>query len=84
MLSDNKNYIGVCMGIACCAKGAEEVHNEISNYIDEMSVSNLFTVQSIRCPGECHNAPIVILNGKILAKQSIKSIRKVLSEIIDS
>lgn len=84
MLDNKKNFIGVCMGIACCAKGAEVVYNEIVSYISDMAPADMFTVQSIRCPGECHNAPIVILNEKILVKQSVRSIRKVLSEIIDN
>lgn len=68
-------YIGVCRGIACRAKGAEEIYNYLSDVVEDRGGS----LVPVRCIGDCVNAPIVCYNGKFLLKQSLYDVKQLLN-----
>lgn len=72
-------YVGVCMGIACRAKGAEEIYN----YLQEKAEKGIITLVPVRCIGDCVNAPIVCFNGEFLLKQSLEDVKNLISSIED-
>lgn len=65
------------MGIACRAKGAEEIYN----YLKESSEEGGFTLVPVRCIGDCVNAPIVCFNGEFLLKQNLEDVKKIVENI---
>jgi len=61
----------VCLGTACHVKGANEIMlalgNRLSGNKDQISL------RSARCLGACGIAPIVVIDGEIKGKQTVKS-----------
>lgn len=70
-------YIGVCMGIACRAKDAEEIYN----YLKERAEEGVITLVPVRCIGDCVNAPIVCFNGEFLLKQSLEDVKVLINSV---
>ncbi len=80
------NTIGVCMGIACRAKGSEDIFELIRETlgigVGETTPDGKFSIIPVRCLGDCVNAPIVIFNGDALLKQNVDNIREILTRRI--
>lgn len=67
----------VCTGTACFVKGADDIVRELS---DAHSVApgataedRSFTLKTARCLGSCGLAPVMLLDGAVLAHQSPES-----------
>lgn len=67
-----KHIISVCMGTACYLKGAPEIVTRLSEKLGvksgETTPDRQFHLQQVRCIGCCGLAPVVTVNGKVLAK----------------
>ena len=80
------NSIGVCLGIACRAKGAIEILETITNClkieIGDTTPKGNFRIIPVRCIGECGKAPIVIFNEEIIYNATTHKIKAILLEKI--
>ena len=76
--------IGVCMGTACYAKGAEDILNEIKDELDvdhgETSDDGKFTLTTKRCLGCCSEAPVVMIDDTVHGNLSREDVSDVLNQ----
>jgi bidirectional [NiFe] hydrogenase diaphorase subunit len=67
----------VCMGTACYVKGATEIvaalEKEFGIKAGETTPDKKFTLVEARCLGSCGLAPILLLNGEVLGKETPES-----------
>lgn len=70
--SPGKNVVSVCLGTACYLKGAPQLLDRAAEELalkpGETSADGEFHLQVVRCVGCCGLAPVVTLNGEVLAK----------------
>ena len=71
------NVIAVCMGTACFVLGAAELLKAIEEELDckegDMTSDGLFSIEhNTRCVGRCDIAPVVLINGRMIEKATIK------------
>lgn len=82
MTPKGKYPISVCMGTACYVRGAENILNDIKNYlgidVGQTTPDGLFTLDTLRCIGACGMAPVVIVGKDVYGKEEVKEIRKIL------
>jgi bidirectional [NiFe] hydrogenase diaphorase subunit len=62
----------VCLGTACFVKGADEIVAEIAQHYGlqpgETSDDGRLSLSSARCLGSCGLAPVLLLDGEVIAK----------------
>ncbi|OQY48675.1 MAG: hypothetical protein B6242_01840 [Anaerolineaceae bacterium 4572_78] len=67
----------VCTGTACYVKRVEEIvtklENEFGIKFGETTPDGKLNLQTVRCPGNCGNAPIVILDGEVWGRETPES-----------
>ncbi len=80
-----KYVISVCLGTACYLKGAGEILEEFGNQLGievGMTTSDkLFHLQAVRCLGCCGLAPVVMINGKIYSKVTVRGVADIIDTI---
>jgi bidirectional [NiFe] hydrogenase diaphorase subunit len=68
----------VCTGTACYVEGAkaiiETLEQELGIKIGEMTADRQFSLVDFRCPGSCGLAPILVLDGVMLGRETPESI----------
>ncbi len=76
----------VCTGTACFVKGADAIVNAVSDEFDVASGATTedrsVTLKTARCLGSCGLAPIVLLDGEVIGKQSPDAILTGLRELV--
>lgn len=64
----------VCTGTACYVEGAQEIINllekEIGIKVGETTADGRFNLIDFRCPGSCGLAPILVLDGEMLGRET--------------
>lgn len=79
-----KHIIGVCTGTACFMKGANELTEEFSRLlkikVGETTADGLFTLQTKRCVGACHLAPVVLVDDDVFGKVEKSEIKDIISK----
>ncbi|MGZ6315005.1 MAG: NADH-quinone oxidoreductase subunit NuoE family protein [Candidatus Limnocylindrales bacterium] len=67
-----KHVVSVCMGTACYLKGAPQLLDDASRRLGigpgETTSDGEYHLQVVRCVGCCGLAPVVTVNGTLLAK----------------
>ncbi len=67
----------VCMGTACYVKGAAEIvaclQQEYGIKAEETTPDGKFSLSEARCLGSCGLAPILVLDGEVLGKETAES-----------
>ncbi len=67
----------VCTGTACFVKGANEIVRSVSEQYDvaagQTSDDRRLTLRTARCIGSCGLAPVVVLDGAVLAHEDPSS-----------
>ena len=62
----------VCTGTACFVKGADDIVRAVSDAYDVLAGSTsedgTLTLKSARCLGSCGLAPVVVVDGEVLAR----------------
>ncbi len=80
-----KYLIRVCNGTACFVSGADIIFDTLSDLLDisdgQTTSDGLFTLETVACLGCCSLAPVVMINDRVYGKQSVDSIRKLISKI---
>jgi len=78
-----KNVLTVCRGTACHVRGSalilRELEKELGVKAGETTKDRSFTLQQVACFGSCALAPVVVLNGKVYGRQSLSSVKRLLS-----
>ena len=73
-----KHVVSVCMGTACYLKGAPQLLDDASARLGirpgETSPDGEYHLQVVRCVGCCGLAPVVTVNGKLLAKVTAETL----------
>jgi bidirectional [NiFe] hydrogenase diaphorase subunit len=76
----------ICMGTACFVKRAgdivESLENEYAIKAGETTPDGKLSINIARCLGNCGLAPMIILDGKVLAKQTPESMQQNCREVI--
>jgi len=76
--------IGLCMGTACYAKGAEDVLEELKNELNTeeggTSEDGVFSLSVRRCLGACAMAPVMMVDDKVYGNLTPEGVTDVLDE----
>lgn len=76
--------IGLCMGTACYAKGAEKVLNELKTELNieegGTSEDGKFSLSVRRCLGACAMAPVMMIDDKVYGNLTPDGVTNVLDE----
>jgi NADH:ubiquinone oxidoreductase subunit E len=76
--------LGLCMGTACYAKGAEDVLEELKAELNieegGTSEDGTFSLSVRRCLGACAMAPVMMVDDKVYGNLTPESITDVLDE----
>jgi NADH:ubiquinone oxidoreductase subunit E len=80
-----KYRITVCLGTACHVRGAARVVDEalarLEINLDETTMDNLFTVETVNCLGACALGPVVVVNGTYHDHMTPQKINKLLKSL---
>lgn len=67
----------VCTGTACFVKGADDIVNSVSGEhsveVGTTSEDGTLTLKTARCIGSCGLAPVLVVDGEVLAHQTPES-----------
>jgi len=81
-----KHNCTVCIGTACYVKGSTEIVENLGKKYDikggETTPDGLFSLVTARCLGSCGLAPVVVLDGKVMGRESSESMLQKVEEII--
>lgn len=68
----------VCTGTACYVEGAQEIitllEKEIGIQVGQTTADGRFNLVDFRCPGSCGQAPVLVLDGKIIGRETPESV----------
>lgn len=74
----------VCLGTACYVKGAQDVlealQDELHIKAGDTTEDRLFSIVPTRCLGDCANAPVVMVNGRLYGHVTPESVRKLVRQ----
>jgi len=77
----------ICTGTACHVKGSDKIVNSLSEEFDvtpgETTEDGQFSLTTARCVGSCGIAPVALLDGKVLGKETPGSMIKLVHDVID-
>jgi len=64
----------VCLGTACYVKGAESIIDALSKEFGiaqgQTTPDNKFSLTTARCLGSCGLAPVVVMDGQVIGKET--------------
>lgn len=79
-----RNIILVCKGISCMVMGYESVYEYISKKLNlksgETSDDGRFTLLPVSCLGDCHHAPVLMINDDHYNNLTIEKIDEILDK----
>ncbi|MBS3765590.1 NAD(P)H-dependent oxidoreductase subunit E [Candidatus Bipolaricaulota bacterium] len=79
--------LGLCMGTACYAKGAEDVLEELKSELNieegGTSEDGTFSLSVRRCLGACAMAPVMMVDDKVYGNLTPDGVSEVLDEYRD-
>lgn len=68
----------VCTGTACYVEGAQDIikqlEAELGIKVGQTTADGRFNLIDFRCPGSCGQAPVLVLDGELLGRQTPASI----------
>lgn len=75
-----KNIVTICRGTACHVLGSGRLEEEVATYLGikpgGTTEDLLFSVEAVACVGSCALAPVVVLNKKVLGRQSVSALKQ--------
>jgi NADH:ubiquinone oxidoreductase subunit E len=79
-----RNIISICTGTACHVRGAERIHEHISESLrihdGQTTEDGRFTLETVRCIGCCSLGPVVKINEDMHARLGTDEVAKVLNQ----
>jgi bidirectional [NiFe] hydrogenase diaphorase subunit len=77
----------VCMGTACYVKGAgaiiQQLEEEFGIKAGETTADGKFSLLTARCLGSCGLAPVLILDGRVLGRETPESMVRKVRALVD-
>lgn len=77
-----EHTIRVCLGTACHIKGGQQLLEEIEQKLrikcGETTKDGVYDLQRVACVGCCALAPVIIIDGEVVARVSSAKIKKIL------
>ena len=84
MKKRGKYTIEVCIGTACYVKGAEKILKILKKELDiepgEISDDGRFTIETTRCKGVCHKAPIIGIGEDTYENVDVNNLMEILEK----
>jgi NADH-quinone oxidoreductase subunit E/NADP-reducing hydrogenase subunit HndA len=81
-----KYVIGVCLGTACYVKGGQKIIDRLTDILGikggETTSDGLFTLDIMRCLGACALAPVISINGEVLALVKVGDLQKIIDTYV--
>lgn len=72
-----KEEVVVCTGTACYVEGAQEILDKIAAEFGvkpgQTTADGLLRVTDFRCPGSCGLAPVLVIDGELLGRETPES-----------
>ena len=88
MKPKGKYKISVCTGTACYVRGAEkvvdELKEELSIEVGEVTPDGKFSLDCLRCVGACGLAPVMLIGEKVYGRIDPKDVKGILDSYQDS
>ena len=76
----------ICTGTACHVKGSSRIVQKLTDTFDinagETTPDGLFSLTTARCVGSCGLAPVVVLDGEVLSKETPESVQRRVMETL--
>ena len=83
-----KHVINVCLGTACCVRGAQLVLDEFANALKikpgETTEDGEFTLGATRCIGACGLAPVFTIDGHVYGSATPNMAKKALQDLLNN
>jgi NADH-quinone oxidoreductase subunit E len=80
-----RHRVAVCCGTACYVRGSGKLMNEIQAGLGvapgATSADGAVSLESVSCFGACALAPVVVLDDKVLSRQTSASVRQALEDL---
>ena len=87
MKPKGKYKISVCTGTACYVRGVEkvidELKEELSIEVGEVTPDGKFSLDCLRCVGACGLAPVMLINDKVYGRIDPKEVKGILENYQD-
>ncbi len=81
-----KYVIGICLGTACYVQAAQQIANRLEEILGikpgQTTSDGLFTIDILRCLGACALAPVMAINGKILARVKVGDLQRIIDDYV--
>lgn len=86
-MKSETNIIGICKGENCTNKNSEDIVKMVTTIlgieVGETTPDGRFKVEMVPCLGKCEaGAPKVVVNGEILAKQTVEDLEVILADLL--
>lgn len=79
-----KYQISVCLGTACYVKGSGDLYNALMEKLGivggECTSDGKFSLDACRCVGACGLAPVMMVNGEVYGRLTVKDIDDILAK----
>ena len=79
-----RNKIAVCLGTACYLKGSGDLLDEFARQlkveIGGTTADGEFTLEAVRCIGCCGLAPVIMFNGEVVGRVTIKDVSGIIEK----
>ncbi|GJM42459.1 MAG: hydrogenase HoxE [Ardenticatenaceae bacterium] len=76
----------ICTGTACHVKGSDRIVSTIAEAFDiesgETTPDGFLSLTSARCIGSCGLAPVAVLDGKVMGKETSQGLLRRIKEIV--
>jgi NADH-quinone oxidoreductase subunit E/NADP-reducing hydrogenase subunit HndA len=87
MKPKGKYKISVCTGTACYVRGVDkvidELKDELSIEVGEVTPDGKFSLDCLRCVGACGLAPVMLINDKVYGRIDPKEVKGILESYQD-
>ena len=72
------------MGTACYVKGAEKILKSLKEELNintgEITEDGLFTIETTRCKGVCHKAPVIGIGEDVYENVDLNNLKEILEK----
>ena len=82
------HLVSVCQGTACHVLGARDILETAENCLGiktgQTSPDYKYSLERVACLGSCALAPVVLVDDKVHSKMTVRKVKKILTEDLDS
>lgn len=79
-----KHLITVCLGTACHVRGGPWIVEELERKLEicpgDTTDDGLFTLETVNCLGACALGPIMVVDGEVYGRMTIKKVGEILGK----